>query len=277
MKYTHKCKHCNNQFESDTKNRKFCSQKCYHDSTIGKPSEKRIHFYTCEICGKEARKGRRFCSRECYYKVHKAKTYNKVCPYCDKEFIATKETKNNTYCCEQHRKDYYRLKATMSNDILGSDINRKFYVKRCKVCEVLFETKRADYTICSNECISEYYKTNEERKDKISKAFKGEKHPNYIKDKNRDNQRDKLCRLDRKYIFKLFKNKCFKCGNKNNLEIDHHVPLKRGGVLSITNSVLLCKSCNCSKNAKMPTDFYNEKEIRKLEKLNITGNSLFGY
>ena len=38
--YQHKCKLCTNEFQSKQKNRKYCSDKCYTDSKVGKKQSK---------------------------------------------------------------------------------------------------------------------------------------------------------------------------------------------------------------------------------------------
>ena len=44
--------------------------------------------------------------------------------------------------------------------------------------------------------------------------------------------------------------RCAKCGKKKKLTVDHIHPLSRGGTNYISNIQPLCKSCNCSKNAR---------------------------
>lgn len=69
---------------------------------------------------------------------------------------------------------------------------------------------------------------------------------------------------DSEYTKQLFNNQCFNCGSLERLEIDHHYPLSRGYGLSPHNAVLLCKSCNASKNNKMPEQFYTSDQIKTL-------------
>lgn len=57
----------------------------------------------------------------------------------------------------------------------------------------------------------------------------------------------------------LQNNKCYYCEcelnfeAKNEVHLDHHIPLSKGGIHSITNVKYTCKSCNVSKSAMMPT------------------------
>ena len=75
---------------------------------------------------------------------------------------------------------------------------------------------------------------------------------------------------DIQYTFDLFNNACINCGSTERLEIDHHYPFNEGNLLTRTNAVLLCKSCNCKKHIKSPEEFYT------IEKLNEIHNILYG-
>lgn len=55
--------------------------------------------------------------------------------------------------------------------------------------------------------------------------------------------------------------KCAVCGSQKKLELDHWVALNHQdcpGTIA-TNLIILCKSCNCSKGAKHPTDWLSYK------------------
>jgi 5-methylcytosine-specific restriction endonuclease McrA len=49
-------------------------------------------------------------------------------------------------------------------------------------------------------------------------------------------------------VFDKFKNKCSVCSSKKNLEIDHIIPVSRGGTDDFNNLQLLCSRCNLEKS-----------------------------
>lgn len=71
---------------------------------------------------------------------------------------------------------------------------------------------------------------------------------------------------EKKEIYEKFQNKCYKCGSKKNLSIDHHFPLSLGYELNKENAVILCKKCNNKKSNLMPNKFYSKEELIVLEK-----------
>lgn len=55
----------------------------------------------------------------------------------------------------------------------------------------------------------------------------------------------------RKEVFKLHGNKCLKCGETNNIQIDHVIPVDKGGINDLSNYQPLCKRCNVKKGTKI--------------------------
>jgi 5-methylcytosine-specific restriction endonuclease McrA len=112
------------------------------------------------------------------------------------------------------------------------------------------------------------WKTN--NKDKVNKAEKNRrlKNPEKFKEADRKwsknnpektrikNQR-RRAKLANSYgaytqnewknLCNLYDNRCLACGKKNNLTVDHVIPLDLGGANTIDNIQPLCKPCNSSK------------------------------
>ena len=53
--------------------------------------------------------------------------------------------------------------------------------------------------------------------------------------------------------------KCVFCNSTHRMELDHIVPLSRGGEHSARNVQWLCKTCNSQKNARDPIEFAQSK------------------
>jgi len=52
-------------------------------------------------------------------------------------------------------------------------------------------------------------------------------------------------------IWRRDQGRCTACGSKQQLEIDHIIPVSRGGATTTTNLQILCKGCNRTKAARI--------------------------
>lgn len=59
------------------------------------------------------------------------------------------------------------------------------------------------------------------------------------------------------------------------LDIDHHIPWEKGGLLEAGNLVALCKRCNNKKRTSTPSDFYDQNKIEALAPYLIVQFDLF--
>ena len=67
-----------------------------------------------------------------------------------------------------------------------------------------------------------------------------------------------LCRVERGkvtnklrfYIYNRDGNRCVHCGSRENLEVDHIIPISKGGKTVVNNLQTLCHRCNVEKGAK---------------------------
>lgn len=71
-------------------------------------------------------------------------------------------------------------------------------------------------------------------------------------------------------ILDIFHGLCVYCLGKNATELDHVVPLSKGGKNSVDNLLPACKSCNSSKGTKDPEAFAQSMGITDLQALLVT-------
>lgn len=63
----------------------------------------------------------------------------------------------------------------------------------------------------------------------------------------------------RNRILQKFNNKCVRCSSREKLEIDHIIPLSRGGREDENNMQVLCKTCNLKKGRSIDINQYFKK------------------
>ncbi len=73
------------------------------------------------------------------------------------------------------------------------------------------------------------------------------------------------------FVRAFWDNRCVICGRTPGeegkaLAIDHWHPLSKGNPLTISNAVLLCLKHNSQKGANQPTDVFDAKTIRRIER-----------
>jgi len=237
----------------------------------------------CTQCNKIITKAKnKFCNRECYLLSHKMKFSTIECAKCGKEFKkqTTSIKYDNNYCSSKCR-------------------TKKERVLTCIVCDVkfcAFQYRKANnkkgFTIirpfkkvCSKKCHYEFYRTDQNRKDKISKAFLGEKHPMWAGGISQHNSRGSSWATIREEVFKIKGHCCEKCkinrtDHKNkygmDIHIDHIIPYHsfdtEKEANEITNLRPLCISCHGKEGKKTGHGKYKKKKDELLlAKFKATG------
>ena len=125
-------------------------------------------------------------------------------------------------CSQEYWKDNFRCSECESTKLKKENPNF-FTVK----------FRRDYYDFCNNECSNLY-------KEKNPAIF-------YVE----NNKRHSISSDLRQSIWNRDGGRCSKCGDTNQLEIDHIIPVSKGGATSLKNLELLCFPCNRSKSAKI--------------------------
>lgn len=258
------CLVCSKQFiGSKHKANKFCSTECYR-SPVGKSLTKKgvekSLKGTCEHCGKDVFDCRGtgqliFCNRECY-DAHRVKAWQARatdCVNCGEKILGAGVStgkQERKYCSNECRVEYKKPKP----------IN-------CSVCNVLFSAIKYgkkkdgspryarvnDQKTCSRDCLAQFFRIDEARKEKISLAFSGDKHPAWLGGSHEGSGRgagwNKIAEVCRERAGR----KCEQCGkseaeNGRRLDVNHIIPFhqwqNKTKANAQSNLEALCKSCH---------------------------------
>ena len=236
----------------------FCSRECYRNYVANDPTKsKRLRI--CETCGKEfimrfpsgkairgLTKEGRFCSRDCCFAQARERKQIKLeersrgkhCKVCGAVFYPA--VWMEVYCSDQCR----RVKAR--KDSFNRDkVKKKLKPRACKECGVMFipiyGDKRRGY--CSVTCNLKHNRRIRRAKARALLRLVKAESVNPMKVFRRDSW---VCQL---------------CGKKLNPkhrgtyrddapELDHIIPLSKGGEHSYRNTQCTCRLCNGSKGNK---------------------------
>lgn len=173
---------------------------------------------------------------------------NKTCVSCKREldlssFNKRKNSKdgyrNQCKECRRIQLNEWRYK----NPEKYRESNKKFYFKNTKRFAAWRKKNREDNRDREK---ARYQKYHQEHKDQA---------------KNRLNKRRSLMQQNgvfvvlEKEILKLYRSECACCGSRENITMDHIIPISRGGTHGIGNLQPLCLTCNLSKSTKFMTEW----------------------
>lgn len=225
---------------------KVCSRKCKSRNDVASRNTKA----PCRVCGKpnscSTASGKKFCSIKCKRSVKQAskKLYRRICPICGVKRWDNQDTKKSA--CDAHKWLAYGIDQHKADAIA--------HEKECGWCGVLFcrlYGSKSQY--CSNQCVDA-----SKRKQKLdmgsgssrarARRYGVEYEPvNVIKVFERDGWRCQICgrRTPKKLRGRV------DC--KTAPELDHRVPLSRGGGHTYDNVQCACRDCNGKKSANRCT------------------------
>lgn len=267
------CECCGAEFEVKQKTQRFCSASCRRkgervrakDRGYKRSPDKPRYAFVCKHCGKEYQTAyadrNTYCSRECSFndkerrcacgaslreswskqcdvclKIH---VCNSICIVCGIDFYSRQA--GCRYCSDECVKEGERRRA---HDVSKQEFYARVTPKKCKECSCVFipeyGTKRRVY--CSAKC--------------LKKAM------GRLKPRNHQ-QRAKKYGVEYRYfsdmtILKRDGWQCYICGcstpkelrgtyENNAPEIDHIIPLSKGGSHTKDNVRCCCRACNLAK------------------------------
>lgn len=270
------CEHCELVFEPKRAGGRFCSDLCRHAANA-----KRKHpvAVDCEHCGRSLQRsslsgGKRFCSQRCSRRSLAAipSQSDRPCAHCGQTFTFDLIYPHKQFCsyrCREAKRSASRVMAPppiscrkcgvayqpanyktkyckeCSVGILRKPKSTKVYFPICVVCGTQWTSRRANMRFCSKLCT---YRGStlphvRLRWERIYLAGEYE-HIDPMVVLDRDRWTCQLCGV--KTPKKLRGTK-----EKRAPEVDHIVPIARGGQHNYRNVQCACRQCNKSKLAKV--------------------------
>ena len=202
---------------------------------------------------------RKFCDRGCYdnFRSNIIKDRAENCRYCNNPIISHSK-KKRAYCSEECR-NLEAIKLSLKSCIMcGVEFSAIKWLRRGDNFGLIRDkTKKC----CSRECLSEFMKTNEERKEKTKHV--GPSHPNWKGGSTRGGSRGHGWAKIAEKCRELHGRKCKRCGkseaeNGRRLDVNHIIPFhqhrNKTAANKQSNLEPLCKSCH------VKTDWQYKKE-----------------
>ena len=232
------CKKCGKETEYRFKSRikDYCSHACANAANApGRRNDKTIE-YKCDNCSckfsvKERsasyreKIGRppRFCCMACSLQYAAAHAIRHVCPVCNTEFTGRSSRR---YCS---RGCAARAASTPGSVWSESGVHDR--AARAKYMREYVEANRGRH----NECAREWWAEHREQKYAQQVARRGA---------------GRLSVEELSQVYERDRYRCVVCCSQDNLQVDHVVPVARGGRSVVSNLQILCATCNQSKGSK---------------------------
>ena len=200
---------------------------------------------------------------------------NKRCPKCDtekpySEFGKHKSRKDGHRCYCKPCESETQKRTTAEQRAKHTENMRKW---RAKNPTKSAESAKKYYKANSDKVRSarkKYYRRNRESALKASQKWKSS-NLDKVREYARASRRRRRARLatvatyevSEKDMRRLQNSPCFYCGSSDTIEVDHIIPISRGGTDGIGNMQSLCKSCNSSKRDLLWIEFIQRNRLQE--------------
>lgn len=194
-------------------------------------------------------------------------TQTKICSKCKVEktfdMFSKRTTSKDGYRsqCKQCEKEYQQINKNKIKEYqkLYRQDNSEIIKEKSKI---YFKKRYAKDKMNMIEYSKKYYNENKDKKAEYYKKYIRTMNGKSSKKNSFHKRRTILKKGDvsNSELLKLEINAkvCYWCGisfRNTKVHIDHYIPLSKGGEHTISNLVVSCQKCNCSKQAKDPVKF----------------------
>jgi 5-methylcytosine-specific restriction endonuclease McrA len=161
-------------------------------------------------------------------------------------------------CSSKYKKEYAQKNREQINDYARSryqknkdaySLANKKYTDKNK--EKIYK-KTLEWRMLNQNKVSQYKKKYQKNNPTVSKDSVNRRRARKLN--------AETFKISKREIKAILKSECRKCGSLTNIQIDHIIPLSRGGRHSVGNLQPLCRSCNASKGSKLWIEFILENK-----------------
>lgn len=284
-KYTRVCAQCGTEFQTNSKNQKYCSREC---GFTAKRTGRTTYVKTCLYCGQEFQtihKDHKYCTSTCASRDAGDKRRGDYsCEYCGKPRWSDHPNRNR-FCSRECVNKAKRLETLLRHTEAQKEREEKL-TRKCPNCGITYMAKQSNQVFCSEKC--QYEATLRTRRRLNQEKFIPKlricphcgknfattlqaQDKQYCSDwcRNRAaHARGKEIRREQmknafiepvglKTTYRSYKGKCAICGlpvpetsepsNQWAATVDHVVPLSKGGFHEKGNCQLAHRLCNSLK------------------------------
>jgi 5-methylcytosine-specific restriction endonuclease McrA len=194
-------------------------------------------------------------------------------PYCkscrkiaqQKHYVENKEQFNEKQAIHRLRNkdeiNRYSRNRYEKNKEKESERKKKYYQKNKEMIDARNKKYNEQNKEKRQSRAQIYYQQNKDRIKLVSNAYRfnnPELNRNASAKRRAIKESNGIFVISKKELKALYESDCFYCGSKGKIELDHVLPIIKGGRHSIGNLVAACQSCNRSKGAKLLVEWINK-------------------